>query len=207
MKHKSFIRFSVIIFISFILIGNVFTQSSQSKEIDGKFMIMNSELKEGVVPDELTAMKIADVILFSTYRKITKQDLVLTAHLTEEKVWVVESPLEDGKILTMEIRLVNGEIIKAYKTNHPNAAESDITNITLENGFIPNEQIAKEIAEIIWYPIYGEDIFSEKPFRAKLTDDKVWKVYGTLPEFWIGGTAYMEICQDNGKVLDIYHSK
>jgi hypothetical protein len=46
--------------------------------------------------------------------------------------------------------------------------------------FVPDKKTAIKIAEAIWLPIYGEDIYSQKPFVAQLINDKYWEVTGTL---------------------------
>src|SRR5690242_13145116 len=55
-------------------------------------------------------------------------------------------------------------------------------------GFVPDAKTAIKIAVAVWEPIYGEkQIAKEKPYRAKLLTNAVWKVEGSLPEGWNGG--------------------
>ena len=54
------------------------------------------------------------------------------------------------------------------------------------NGRVPDEETAIRIAEAVWLPIYGNDIYNSKPFHAKLISDSIWVVEGTLPEGLLG---------------------
>jgi hypothetical protein len=73
------------------------------------------------------------------------------------------------------------------------------------NGFVPDERTAIKIAEAIWYPIYGDEIYDEKPFKAEL-NDSVWIVHGTL-NYDVGGIAYIEIQKSDCKILRVTHGK
>jgi hypothetical protein len=60
---------------------------------------------------------------------------------------------------------------------------------------------------LFWGPIYGDDtIAGEKPYLARLNNG-VWTVEGSLPNGWVGGTAYIEINKADGKVLKVTHYK
>jgi hypothetical protein len=74
------------------------------------------------------------------------------------------------------------------------------------NGFVPNEETAIKVAEAIWLPIYGKKIYDCQPFVAKLRDDQVWIVQGTL-KTELGGVPYAEIQKSDCKVLKITHTK
>jgi hypothetical protein len=90
-----------------------------------------------------------------------------------------------------------------------------------KNGFVPDKQTAIKIAEAIWLPIYGKDIYEEKPFIARLSKDKkVWFVRGTLNggstftkdglvyrTIMLGGVAYIEIEKETGRILKVYHTR
>ena len=54
-------------------------------------------------------------------------------------------------------------------------------------------------------PIYGKDIYDEKPFKAKLQDG-VWIVEGTVHTTF-GGAAYIKINEKDGKILMVTHYK
>ena len=74
-----------------------------------------------------------------------------------------------------------------------------------KNGFVPDENTAIKIAEAIWYPIYGDDIFDERPFKAELKDS-IWVVRGTLNHD-VGGVAYIEIQKRDCRILKVAHGK
>jgi hypothetical protein len=72
--------------------------------------------------------------------------------------------------------------------------------------FVSDEITAIKIAKAIWLPIYGRVIYRKKPFVAKLIDNNVWRVSGTL-KTQKGGVPYIEIQKCDGKVLIVNHSK
>jgi NTF2 fold immunity protein len=77
-------------------------------------------------------------------------------------------------------------------------------------GFVPDAKTAIKVAVAVWEPIYGEQqIAKEKPYRAKLLTNTVWKVEGSLPEGIgvKGGVATAFINKTDGKVVDVYHTK
>ena len=75
------------------------------------------------------------------------------------------------------------------------------------NGYVPDENTALKIAEAIWLPLYGKEIYDEKPFTVELKDSLIWIVQGTLvqrPPYNIrGGVAYIEIQKSNCKILKV----
>jgi hypothetical protein len=76
------------------------------------------------------------------------------------------------------------------------------------DGFVPNKNTAVKIAEAVWLPVYGRKILSQKPYRAKLTDEGIWIVSGTLKGiFTLGGTAYIEIDKQTGTIIKMIHEK
>jgi len=76
-----------------------------------------------------------------------------------------------------------------------------------EDGFVPNEKIAFQIAEIVLSQIYGkETIESEKPFSINL-ENNVWIIEGSLKEGFLGGVAYIEIDKQTGQILKVIHTK
>jgi hypothetical protein len=87
-----------------------------------------------------------------------------------------------------------------------------------EQGFVPREATAKKIAEAVWLPIYGEEIYEYKPFEAKLTSTKkVWIVKGTLESsipsrngeksIVVGGVPYAKIRKKDAKIIEVYHTE
>lgn len=75
-----------------------------------------------------------------------------------------------------------------------------------KNGYIPDKETAIKIAEAIWLPVFGNKIYSSKPFVAVLKNNSIWVVQGTL-HTEKGGVPYLEIQKSNCKVLEMYHSK
>ena len=74
-------------------------------------------------------------------------------------------------------------------------------------GMVPDKETAIKIAESVWYPIYGSQIYTEQPFVAELEGDTVWIVRGSLPEGegWVGGTAVIRLRKSDAAVLDVNH--
>ena len=74
-------------------------------------------------------------------------------------------------------------------------------------GFVPDEETAIKIAESVWYPIYGSDIYTELPFKAEMVGDSIWFVHGTLPKGFFGGVCMIRIRKSDGKILFVGHEK
>jgi hypothetical protein len=74
-----------------------------------------------------------------------------------------------------------------------------------ENGVVSSESIAKGVAHAYLKSTYPED-HHLRPMTAILSNG-VWTLTGTLPTGSIGGVAGIAICQSNGRVLEITHSK
>ena len=76
-------------------------------------------------------------------------------------------------------------------------------------GFVPDEVTAVKVAEAIWLPLFGKDIYESWPFTAKLIGDSVWVVEGTLPSprpgyVTIGAIPHAEIRKKDCRVLLVY---
>jgi hypothetical protein len=86
---------------------------------------------------------------------------------------------------------------------------SDIEGYHPPNGFVPDKETAKRIAEAIWLPIYGRVVLSQKPYEVILIDDRIWIVEGTTRSIFArgGGTAYIEIDKYTGAILKVAHGK
>jgi hypothetical protein len=83
---------------------------------------------------------------------------------------------------------------------------------------IPDEKTAIKIAEAVWLPIYGDNIYKRIPFVANLKNDSVWIIKGTLNIdtsnikkniifVRSGGVPYLEINKFNCKVIKVSHGK
>jgi hypothetical protein len=75
---------------------------------------------------------------------------------------------------------------------------------------------AVKIAEKELLKTYGESIYKDKPFIAKLEDNQIWLISGTLKMSkdrktnlitTTGGVPYIRISAKNCKVLQIGHTK
>ena len=73
--------------------------------------------------------------------------------------------------------------------------------------YVPNKETAIKIAEAIWLPIYGDEIYEKKPFVARLKNANIWIVEGTLDKEEVGGVPYIEIQKKDCKILKVYHGK
>jgi hypothetical protein len=95
----------------------------------------------------------------------------------------------------------------SYKNIVGARKQDPYTGYVPKEGFVPDENTAKRIAEDIWVPIYGQDIINtEKPFHVALRDS-IWVVAGHLKQGYVGGVAYIEIRKKDCKVLKVYHGK
>lgn len=72
---------------------------------------------------------------------------------------------------------------------------------------VPDQLTATKIAEAVWLPIYGKDIYYELPFNAVLYKDSIWMLSGTLEKGWLGGTAFIAIRKKDGQILSVVHYK
>jgi hypothetical protein len=76
---------------------------------------------------------------------------------------------------------------------------------------VTNEDIAIQIAEAAWIPIYGSKMVqAERPIRAQLNNG-VWRVFGSLHgargAVMIGGVMEARVAQADGRILEICHGK
>ncbi len=106
----------------------------------------------------------------------------------------------------MKYLLFNSVIIIALCSNKMNKNEQQ--GYIPKDGFVPNAETAIKIAEAVWLPIYGDNIYDKKQFVAKLIDSTIWIVSGTLQEERsLGGIPYIKIQKKDGKILIVEHSK
>jgi hypothetical protein len=62
-------------------------------------------------------------------------------------------------------------------------------------------------AENKWFAIYGKSIYDKKPFTAKLINDTIWVIQGTLSKWKQGGVPYAEINAKNCEFIKVTHGK
>ena len=73
-------------------------------------------------------------------------------------------------------------------------------------GFVPDESTAIRIAEAVWLPIYGEDIYYNQPFVAHYDwFTGCWIVTSTIPENALGSVPEARIRKRDGKVMYVWH--
>lgn len=76
-----------------------------------------------------------------------------------------------------------------------------------KNGFVPDKETATKIAELIAKKIYGDPrIDAQKPFQTDLKGE-VWKVSGTIPPNFLGGTFEVYLSKVDGKIIRVTHGK
>ena len=78
-------------------------------------------------------------------------------------------------------------------------------NEAYQRGMVPDKETAIKIAESIWYPIFGSQIYNEQPFEAVLEGDSVWFVHGNLPQGWLGGCAEIRIRKKDASITYVIH--
>jgi hypothetical protein len=79
-------------------------------------------------------------------------------------------------------------------------------NHQLKIDYVPDTITAMKIAEAVWLPIYGKEIYTKMPFKAKLINGKIWQVEGTLKETH-GGVPMVMIQKSDGKIILVTHGK
>lgn len=76
-----------------------------------------------------------------------------------------------------------------------------------KDGFVPDEEMAIKVGELIAKKIYGESrIEAQKPYQVRLGGD-TWKVSGTLPPNFLGGTFEVYLSKSDGKIIRVTHGK
>jgi len=76
----------------------------------------------------------------------------------------------------------------------------------ISDNYVPDSITAIKIAEAVWLPRFGKDIYKKKPFVATLKNDSIWVVKGSL-HHKKGGVPYAEIQKYDGRIRSIYHTK
>ena len=102
------------------------------------------------------------------------------------------------------ILVICSAILVMVNTNAQNMKKSGYD--PQKDGYVPTAETAIKVAEAIWLPIYGDKIYNSKPFKARLRDNEVWIVEGTL-HAEKGGVPYSEIQKKDCKVLKVIHGK
>jgi len=119
--------------------------------------------------------------------------------------------MKKSSIILISITIIGVIIIILFKfyfakRNLDMNIDLNLTTIEESINYVPDEKTAIKIADSIWYSIYGEKIYSKKPFKGTLKNG-IWIVEGTLQEGYKGGVPYIEIQQIDSKVLTVSHGK
>jgi hypothetical protein len=90
---------------------------------------------------------------------------------------------------------------------HDSRCDRSIDLVQPRRGIVSDAQTASAVALTYLTPVYGRaTIGRQLPLRATL-HDKVWTVEGVPPPGSVGGNAIILLCQRNGTVLRMIHSK
>ncbi|MBB1140691.1 YbbC/YhhH family protein [Myroides sp. WP-1] len=75
-------------------------------------------------------------------------------------------------------------------------------------GYVPNADIAVQIAESILFNIYKKElIIEQRPYNVFFKNNSVWCVEGNLSKEMDGGVFYIEIRKSDGAILKVLHTK
>lgn len=110
------------------------------------------------------------------------------------------------KALIASLLILTSCTLKTSELSSNNVEANIITDTIIEHWYVPDPQTALKIAEAVWLPIYGDEIYSSRPFNVSLCDS-VWIVEGSLPDDMDGGVLHIEIKGINGTILKVYHGK
>lgn len=90
---------------------------------------------------------------------------------------------------------------------HDSRFDRSVDLVQPRRGVIGDSKTASAVALAYLVPVYGREIVSRQlPLRATLHDE-TWTVEGVLPPGSCGGNATIILCQRNGAVLRMNHSK
>ena len=77
-----------------------------------------------------------------------------------------------------------------------------------EEGVIPDAATAAKIAYLYVATVYGEShSVHEQPYQIRLINKQIWTIEGYLSPYALGGTFYICIEKNTGKILAMYHDK
>ena len=77
-----------------------------------------------------------------------------------------------------------------------------------ERVYVPNGETAIKIAEAVWLPIYGEEIYQKLPFTVEYyKKENCWVVVGTMQSNSFGGVPEIKINKNTGEIIYVGHGK
>ena len=111
--------------------------------------------------------------------------------------------------LYIAVAIAIDTVTSVSATHAAKAHQVDATRICRERigffqpsaGVVSTPRIAKEVAYLYLHQVYPRDPL--RPLSAKL-EKGVWYVDGYFPKGDIGGTAHLEMCQSDGRVVRLY---
>ena len=144
------------------------------------------------------------VVEFVIIYKIPAQNYTIKYHIDNTKI-----KLNGTHVRMDEFPPINPYHIQIYDDNGKLMKDEDlkISPFLPKNGVVKDYKTAMKLAEIIWYPLYGDIIYTEQPFNTILVKDSIWIVTGTLTDNRTGSPSYIEIRKFDGKVLTVTHEK
>lgn len=90
---------------------------------------------------------------------------------------------------------------------HDARCDKSIDLVQPRRGIVSDARTASTVALAYLVPVYGPSVIGHQlPLQATLSD-QMWTVRGVLPPGSVGGTAMIVLCQRNGTVLRMIHSK
>lgn len=99
------------------------------------------------------------------------------------------------------------DTIKGDEIDYSIYAE-DVQLMGNPHNVISNDSLAVEMAKLVLFPIYGKNtIERERPYRVTLVNNEYWYITGSLPENALGGTFFISINKQDGKIISIGHEK
>ena len=103
--------------------------------------------------------------------------------------------------------LAFGLVIASSAHAHDPRCDKSVDLVQPPRGMVSNAQTASAVALAYLIPVYGRATISRQlPLRATLHDE-MWTVEGMPSPGSIGGKALIMLCQRNGTVLRMIHSK
>jgi hypothetical protein len=104
------------------------------------------------------------------------------------------------------VLLISSWLLSFYGLSANGYDPTYISEVKDKTDYVPDAETAIKVAEAIWLPIYGKGIYKSKPFKARLNEEGIWIVEGTLHSKK-GGTPYAEIQKRDCKIIMVTHTK
>jgi hypothetical protein len=163
------------------------------------FVFINITSFSWEYPDEIiddsSGLQIAEIILNNHYGK----DFV-----NQQKPFKITS---DNKTIRVQGKCSFNKKRIDVTINKINCCIMNIQPYVKVENLIDSEEIALQIAEIILFRNYGEQIIKEeKPYRIS-SEENVWNIIGSLKKGFVGGHFELKIQKKDGQVILMTHGK